>query len=193
MSSVLQRIPHFGELLLRIETGWRDFVRGHTVGQQRRLGFVGPFPFLLMMRWAMFFAVLIRVKLETQHRGSTAIFLVATGLLAFLNIPLTYSYRKRTYHLAQLAQWVFILCDLGLITYLVLWAREPQSDVFLLYMLPLFTATEYLGGWPTVTTFSIVTVAYGMAVVHPQPSNAGRIAIFLTREFYLLLAPLPKV
>ena len=127
MPTFLQQVPHLGKVLLLIESGWRDFVRGHTVGQQRRLGFFGSFPFLLLMRWAMLFAVGVRVDRDTRNGGSAISVLLAMCLLALLDIPLTYSYRHRKH---DLAQWAFILSDLALITYLVLWRARRNRMCF---------------------------------------------------------------
>ena len=169
--------------LLSVKAAWRDFVRGHTVGQRRRLGFFGRFPFLLMMRCAIFCAVLIRIDLDIRSRRNAIGVLVTMGVMAILAIPLTYKHREGKY---DLVVWAFIFGDVVLITYLVVWAHAPQSDVFLLYTLPLLTAAEYLGGWTTVATFAMVSVAYGLAILGPSTPAAVRLAIFATREVYLL-------
>jgi hypothetical protein len=182
MVTILKRIPYVHELAMRVQSAWRDFVWGHTVGQQRRLGFFGPVPFLLVMRWAMLLAAAVRVSLDERRNAIVWGVLVAMGLLAVLNSILTL--RSRHFKHDYL-QWAFILSDSLLVTFLVRWAQEPQSDVFLLYMLPLFTATEYLGGWAAIASFCGVSFGYGMALFSGQPTDAARLAIFTTRESYL--------
>jgi GAF domain-containing protein len=181
------------QFVLTIESAWHDLVRGPSVGRQRKFGFIGPVPFLLVLRWLIlaatslrFSKMLMRIGQESAPPPSApalSLALTAALALAIVNIFYTLQYDERD----RRWPWLFILCDIALITYFyhLVAAYSPQSDVIFLYILPLITATEYLGGWSAGGTFIIISTAFGLTLLIGQHWSIAAWAIFGTREAFL--------
>jgi hypothetical protein len=178
-------------LPLQIESTWRDFVRGQSVGRKRRRGFIGAIPFLVALRWLILIATILRFSPEVMpteremlpdHPPGLVLALIAAFGLSLLNVPITYGYadRARAWHLP------FILGDVILVTYFyhLVVHVSPQSDVIFLYTLPLITAGDYLGGWAAGATFLAVSLAFGRILLGEHPNRVGW-ALFATREAFL--------
>ena len=76
----------------RVDSVWRDFVRGHTVERHRRIGFVGRVPFLLVLRWLALFSVALRFW-PSVNQKAVWLPLAFMFLLAVWNIPATYDHQ----------------------------------------------------------------------------------------------------
>ena len=102
-------------------------------------------------------------------------------LLGAINVFVTY-HNKVGYNQPH---WAYIIADISLVTYIYYIVNAPQSDLVLLYFLPLITAAEYLGGIRTAIVFALVSAAFAVDLAvrgHTHPSDWF---IFLTREGFL--------
>jgi GAF domain-containing protein/signal transduction histidine kinase len=168
-----------------------------------RPGYLGPVPFLLVLRVLVAAGIVLRFAMHGGIGGHTVI----AGLLfgAFCSATaLAVAYRDRSEKLSEVRYvWMAVVgLDIALVSGCYWLTANPQSDFFLFFYLPLFTAAEYLGGRDqvggryVVWTFLVSSVVFlvlilGMGMGGSRGGLGATelfVRVFLPREVFFLAA-----
>jgi GAF domain-containing protein len=153
---------------------WKRFA-GLTLSQHEP-GFLGPLPYVLILRYFVAGAVAIRFILHRSQYTPDQWWdrLLVVGLIAATAAAATYVTFNSKLRRSRLLQTGLILTDIGFISVAYWLTNNPESDFFLFYYLPIFAAVEYLGDNKTQLVAACIAVVVGMAVVvffmRPMPS-----------------------
>jgi len=165
-----------------------------------RPGHLGPIPFLLVLRVLVAAGIVLRFWMHGWTQGHPVMFGVLGGVFIATSLIAIFL-RAGDGQPAQVAAiWlVVVLLDVGVISGFYWLTQNPQSDFFLFYYLPLFTAAEYLrgrdvGGRYVVATFAISTLAFLAVILLIQPEAQQPqqtpeqllVPVFLPREVFFL-------
>ena len=137
-------------------------------------GFLGPVPYILLLRYFIAGAVILRFWLHKPEYTHVEWWsrLVVFALIALASATATYvTIFKPTLRRSQMLQAVFILLDIGFISIAYWLTNNPESDFFLFYYLPLFATAEYLdNNWGVATACGAVGAAMLIVVFSMQPA-----------------------
>jgi GAF domain-containing protein len=135
-------------------------------------GFFGAVPYILILRYFIALAVTFRFWLHrAEYRPDQwtsrclIIALIAIATATATNIAFNHRLRR-----SQILQAGFILVDIGFISVAYWLTRNPESDFFLLYYLPIFAAVEYLSVKGIAAVYVIVGAAIATVVFSMQPA-----------------------
>src|ERR1019366_3223314 len=129
-------------------------------------GFLGPIPYVLILRYFVAGAVILRFWLHKweYNEGQWHQRLLVFSLIALATISATYvTFFNSRLRRSPVVQALFILADILVISAAYGLTNNPESDFFLFYYLPVFAAVEFLD-WKTTTVVCCV-VAVGMVIV----------------------------
>jgi len=136
-------------------------------------GFIGPVPYLVLLRWLIAGAVPLRFVLHRSDYSDSQWFLVLAliGLVLALAVTATLVTTHPALRRSKRIQGLFIVSDVLLISLSYFLTGNPQSDFFLFYYLPIFAATEYLGGSATVIVSAVITGAFACVITIQPPTD----------------------
>jgi hypothetical protein len=127
-------------------------------------GYLGPVPYLLVLRWVACIAVLSRFALEREQYVFVSSWCFSPAVVfTAVGFTLLESRRTDSAH-RQFLDWFTILLDVGLISYFYVLIHQLRSDVFLLYCLPILYAAEYVGGLGLLGAFVLVSAGLACAL-----------------------------
>jgi hypothetical protein len=163
-------------------------------------GFLGPVPHVLILRYFIAGAVILRFWLHKPEYTDAEWWsrsLVFT-LITLATVAATYiTFFRPTLRRSQILQAVFILADVGIISAAYWLTNNPESDFFLFYYLPIFATVEYLDWKGTTGVCCGVGVAMLIVVfsMHPSPQPPWTHTEFVwqvlvPRDFFLLVVVL---
>ena len=162
-------------------------------------GFLGPFPYILMLRYFVAAAVILRFWLHKSQYTAHEWFarLLVFGAITLVTAAATYVTLFATPGLkrSRPLQFMFILSDIGLISAAYWLTNNPESDFFLFYYLPIFATVEYLeSNWDTIAICAGIGAAMLLVVLSmnpqspPQWTSAGLVwRVLIPRGFFLLV------
>jgi len=140
-------------------------------------GFIGSIPYLLLLRVLILGGIGLRFAIHraeyTRSQWTVVMALIGvTAALAIIKAYVTVQYGLR--HLKQV-QAFFVGSDILLISAFYFLTRNTQSDFFLFYYLPIFTAAEYLGTRAMLVAAALTMCAFGgvlmlLLPIDPDPT-----------------------
>jgi hypothetical protein len=163
--------------------------------------FLGRIPHLLVLRYLIFFAILLRLWLHRAEYNTLALSLrlVVIGLMGGLVVATTYVTLKPYLRRSRLIQGILIVTDVAMISVIYALTNNPETDFFLFYYLPIFTAAGHLRGRQIAAAFAAVTLGLCAALVFQHPSEQHTLAVsgliwrvFIPRELFFLAVVLPS-
>jgi GAF domain-containing protein len=136
-------------------------------------GFVGLIPCLVLLRWLFAGGTLFRFMLHRNEYsgGEWSLILALFGVIVVLAVIATLVTTRPTLRCSKRIQGLFIALDVFLISLSYFLTRNPQSDLFLFYYLPIFAATEYLGGGATLIISAVIAGAFASAIALQPPTE----------------------
>jgi len=159
-------------------------------------GFIGPFPYLLLLRWLILLGIAARFGIHwNEYSPEKHIQILSLlGITALVALFATYVTIVPNIRRSRKLQGLFIGLDVSLITYSYFLSNNTQSDFFLFYYLPIFAANEYLGGKPTFYVFGIITGLFAAVLVLMLPTDPDPnltiigllLRVFLPREVFFI-------
>jgi hypothetical protein len=181
-------------LLLRILSGW-DKLIGYEPDQYTP-GFLGRIPHILFLRYFTVLGVLVRLLLHsTQYspdKLSTRLWVITLMLLA--SEYATFITLKRNMKRTDLHQAGLIVMDVVLISLAYGLTNNPESEIFMFYYLPVFTAVEYLGLWAAMGVYGAVEAGHGLALhfmklepIVPWTTLGLALRVYAPRGVFLLV------
>ena len=156
-------------------------------------GYWGNVPYLLVLRSLVAFGIWLRFQLHADHPlpfWAALALLGAITLAVWLHLHPRQAYSRSIYGL-------LLLVDVVLISAVYWQTHRIESDFFLFYYLPIFTAAEYLSArWVVIaffgSTLAFACVIFGMpAEVALQGATGLQVLlrVFLAREvFYIAIS-----
>jgi GAF domain-containing protein len=185
--------PQYLNTLLRSK--WDNLLESTTLAISEP-GFIGPIPYLLLLRWLILTGILLRFWLhKDEYTGSQwLLILLLSGLTIILAFISTYVTTQPGLRGSKRIQGLFIASDILLISIFYLLTNNIQSSFFLFYYLPIFAATEYLGGKAMLTISAIITGAFAsvlawLFLIGTDPTltlTSLLLGVFLPREVFFL-------
>jgi hypothetical protein len=162
----------------------------------REPGFIGPIPFLLLLRYLILIAILLRFSSHRKDYTAGMLWLIGITVLAFAltSALVTFVTTLPSLRTSKPTQYAIIVADIILLTLLYIYTGNPQSDFFLFYYLPALTSAEYLPTREMLLSFLGVTVAFSLVLVlqhasvqHEVPHGRELLSrVFLPREVFFL-------
>ncbi len=163
-------------------------------------GFLGPVPYVLILRYFIAGAVILRFWLHKPEYNNIEWWsrILVFTLIALATVAATYvTFFEPRLRLSQALQTAFILGDIGFISVAYWLTNNPESDFFLFYYLPVFAAVEYLD-WKGATAVCWGVGAAMLIVVfsmYPSPrppwSHTGLVwRVLVPRSFFLVVVVL---
>ena len=161
-------------------------------------GFLGPFPYILMLRYFVAVAVILRFWLHRSQYTAPEWFARLLVFSAFILVAAAATYvtlfAKLTPKQSRLLQSAFILTDIAFISVGYWLTNNPESDFFLFYYLPIFAAVEYLESkWEISVVCAGVGAAMLLVVLSMNPlppptwtSTGLVLRVLIPRGFFLL-------
>jgi signal transduction histidine kinase len=163
-------------------------------------GFLGPVPYVLLLRYFIAGAVIVRFWLHKPEYNDVEWWsrLLVFILILLATVAATYvTFFKPKLRRSQMLQAMFIMADVGFISAAYWLTNNPESDFFLFYYLPIFATVEYLEWKGTTAVCCAVGVAMLFVVfsMHPSPpprwTHAGLVwRVLVPRAFFLLVVVL---
>lgn len=138
---------------------------------QHEPGFLGPVPYILLLRYFVAIALALRFWLHrfqyTSAESSNRLLIVA--LIAAITVCATGVAFSRKLRRSKKVQALFVLVDIVFISIAYILTRNPESDFFLFYYLPIFAAVEYLGNKAIAAVCILVACSMGLVLYLMQP------------------------
>lgn len=144
-------------------------------------GYIGRVPYLLLLRWGVCVALVVHAALQTSRSSQEW---APVGMMWVVAVIVTLvdrgggEGRFRSWH-----QWVFIASDVSLLSWIYKTTKNPGSDIYLLYFLPILTAFEHLG----LRAAGIVLVLNMTAFLAVAVVTGAESGLFLARLVFFFL------
>lgn len=161
-------------------------------------GYIGIFPYLLILRSITYIGIAIRFVLHhDEYNHKDLILLIALLLIAiivfFIDFNSTVKNKSK-----KVNRKVIIYSDILLISIFYFLTRHVESDFFLFYYLPLLTASEYLIKREFIKVFITISLIFFATILFIflffrslySSFDYGIIRIFFPREIYFLFIAL---
>lgn len=168
-------------------------------------GFIGPVPYLLILRWLIALGILLRTCMnnfedfaESDHASFFSyaveskffLQLVLVILVLAIAVAMTMVTKDPDRRKNKISQAAVIILDIVLITALYNLTDDPESDTYLFYYLPIFSTTEFFGLRSIFLVFISITSAFAFVLYTLFAEGASLIyfffRIFLPREVFFL-------
>jgi GAF domain-containing protein/signal transduction histidine kinase len=183
--------------------GWNAKRRANSQTEQARPrpnwrpGHVGPIPYLLILRLLVLAGVLLRFYLHDGLETHPLGFGLALGTFVVATIVAGLHSGREELTKVRLVWGFIVALDIAVVSAFYWLTGNPQSDFFLFYYLPLFTAAEYLGGREqiggryVVATFIASTCSFLAVILTITPAEDQGLRhllarVFLPREVFFL-------
>lgn len=163
--------------------------------EESRPGFIAGVPYILIFRWLIVPAVLMRATLEPSRVTPWWTLVCVFAMLgdAALATWATYQLPPRS---SARAHAYIVALDILLISIIYFTTARTQSLFFLFYLLPMFVAAEYFTMWTVLIVFACITISFAGVLYATYPYDRDHPAInvlwvkvYLAREcFYLAVS-----
>lgn len=125
---------------------------------EHKPGFIGPVPYLLLVRWLICFGMLSRFLIHraeyTDFQWKLVIALLLIAFMWAIFSTITTIKHNRDFHK------LIITIDVLIISAGYILTKKFESDFYLFYYLPVFTAAEFLSIYSIVIVFLYITLAF---------------------------------
>src|ERR1039458_5363992 len=139
------------------------------------------FPYLFGLR----LLILVAATLYPLFRGGAArmspLHMVGLTLMALTIVPAYFLAFRRRPVVSEWTHNALVLADVAAVTLLCAASADPKSDLYLLYCLPIVTATLRIGGRAGLATLGYVSCCYAMVVY----DHLGRTSTFRISQHIL--------
>src|SRR5580693_6019554 len=136
----------------RVMSGWERFV---TL-DRKEPGFL---PYVLALRQLAVLGSLLFIWLHTAH-GSSRVLSFAGAAILFVTAVAALVTSRGKRKATSRWQYIIIAADIVGISMLYVSSNDAQTDLYLLFGLPLLTATAQFGGPAGFATLVVICVAY---------------------------------
>lgn len=131
-------------------------------------GFLGSVPYVLILRYFISFALVIRFLLHRPQysKPEWSHILTISTMIIMASALATFATINGRMRRLQLLQAAFVFADIMFISDAYYRTTNPESDFFLFYYLPIFGAVEYLNKKWIIFTLAAIGCAMAFVVFH---------------------------
>lgn len=178
-----------------VRAKWRELQQLETAISEP--GFIGPIPYLLVLRLAVITGIITRFILhKEEYQGHLWTWtLIAIGFAVVLAGVAIYVTRIPELRRSRKLNQIFVALDILCISFFYWWTDNTQSDFFLFYYLPIFYAAEYIGNKAVLIASAGVTGSFASVIALLYFANPGSegtpidlfLRVFFPREVFFVL------
>ena len=184
-------MPGYRQFVDFLRSTWRE--PAYADSPSARQGYLGRIPYLLLLRWLVVGAIALRFILHRHDfvPNEWPLILSLVGLAVLVAFIDTWLTLRPSIQRPAWTAVALIVIDIVLISVFYRLTRNPDSDFFLFYYLPMFEATEYLGRKAILVTFVAIVTSFGLVLwsLSTLPANSGEaiwLRVFFPRTVFFM-------